>query len=84
MQDKVSNCCGVNILNENNGEGICSMCKEHCIADKECNNSWVDSRIEVGRDLENILDNLIGSPLEQIDQLINEAHKLKEKYVRQN
>jgi len=40
MQDKVSNCCGAAIINENNGEGICADCREHCVADKTSDSSW--------------------------------------------
>jgi len=27
---KVSSCCSAKVLNENNGEGMCADCKEHC------------------------------------------------------
>lgn len=42
MSDKVSNCCGSYILNEHSGEGVCSMCKEHCAADKQDDSTWQD------------------------------------------
>ncbi len=29
-----SNCCGASVLNENDGEGICSDCGEHCLAEE--------------------------------------------------
>lgn len=79
----VSNCCGADILNpDSQGHGKCSSCKENCVPDKESDDSWVDRRTEVGRDLQSTLDNLMGSPLEQIDSLIKQANKLKEKYAR--
>lgn len=83
MTDKVSNCCGGNILNpDSNYHGKCSVCKENCVASEEFDSSWVDPTTEVGRDLQSTLDNLMGSPLEQIDSLIKQANKLKEKYAR--
>lgn len=28
----VSNCCSAAVLGENNNEGICAECSEHCVA----------------------------------------------------
>jgi hypothetical protein len=30
-----SNCCGADVLNEHDGEGICSDCHEHCAVAEE-------------------------------------------------
>jgi hypothetical protein len=33
-QESLSNCCGASVINENYGEGICSDCHEHCMAEE--------------------------------------------------
>jgi|TARA_R110000737_G_scaffold130711_1_gene162701 hypothetical protein len=30
MNEETSSCCGDEVLNENDGEGICAGCYEHC------------------------------------------------------
>jgi hypothetical protein len=30
MNEETSSCCGDEVLNENDGEGICAGCREHC------------------------------------------------------
>lgn len=32
IEEKVSHCCGTSMINENDGEGVCADCKEHCEA----------------------------------------------------
>ena len=45
MTNIFSNCCGVSIINENDGEGICANCKEHCVVITEKNSDRIDNSI---------------------------------------
>lgn len=68
MQDKVSNCCGAEILSpDSNYHGKCSACKENCVGEyEELNICGVD----------------FSESFRQLDGLIKQAHELKEKYAR--
>lgn len=33
-KEEYSNCCGAGVLEEHDGEGICSSCYEHCLVEK--------------------------------------------------
>ena len=35
--EEVSSCCGAEVLDENDGAGICASCHEHCeVFEEEC------------------------------------------------